>query len=316
MASTVLLMTGAVSAGALVWLALPSAQGQAAGLSSKDVVAPLVQRAAGWVRGLASRATVARALRVEAVDLVAAWVAARLSRRVHLPVRPSEALVTCVLADLVLALFATWWAASVAGGVVAIAGGFAWMVWKSGQLRRERVAQLAQEMPGLLRSMASSLMAGQSLPQAIAYAAQHERGPAAEPLARASMRLRCGTPVEETLALLSAELDAPGMRMLVSSLRIARRTGSPLGDLLEDAAELVERQGEFEQMLRVKTAQVRLSARIVCGLPCVLVAVLLLISPDFQHGVGTVGGMAALLVAAALDVAALLMIHRLMRGVL
>ena len=69
-------------------------------------------------------------------------------------------------------------------------------------------------------------------------------------------------------------------------------------------------------MLRVKTAQVRLSARIVCGLPCVLVAVLLLISPDFQHGVGTVGGMVALLVAAALDVAALLMIHRLMRGVL
>ena len=316
MASAVLLVTGAASAGALVWFALPNAQGQAARLPGKDAVAALVQRAAGWVRGLASRATVARALRVEAVSLVAAWMAARLSRRVRVPVRPSEALVVFVLADLLLALVATWWAASCAGAVVALVGAVVWMLWMAGRLRRERTAQLAQEMPGLLRSMAGSLTAGQSLPQAIAYAARHERGPAAEPLARASMRLRCGTPVEEALALLARELDAPGMRMLVSSLRIARRTGSPLGGLLEDAAELVERQGEFEQLLRVKTAQVRLSSRIVCGLPCVLVAVLLLISPDFQKGVGTPGGVLALLVAAALDGAALLMIHRLMKGVL
>ena len=47
----------------------------------------------------------------------------------------------------------------------------------------------------------------------------------------------------------------------------SHRTGSPLRDLLARSAALVERQGEFERELEVKTAQVRLSARIVCSLP-------------------------------------------------
>ena len=115
---------------------------------------------------------------------------------------------------------------------------------------------------------------------------------------------------------LARELDVPGAKLLATALVISHRTGSPLRDLLMRSAVLAERQGEFERMLIVKTAQVRLSVRIVCLLPVVMIAILALISPDFQAGLLTPVGMGCVALASLLDGTALLLIRRLMSGVL
>ena len=79
---------------------------------------------------------------------------------------------------------------------------------------------------------------------------------------------------------------------------------------------LVERQGEFERLLAVKTAQVRMSVRVVCLLPAVMVCLLAAISPDFQEGLCTPAGTGCVLVAAALDATAVAIIRRLVGKVL
>ena len=78
---------------------------------------------------------------------------------------------------------------------------------------------------------------------------------------------------------------------------------------------LVERQGELERLLSVKTAQVRLSVRVVSALPPIMVGTLSLISPDFQRGVMTPVGLGCILVAAVLDAVAIVSIRALMRGI-
>ena len=180
------------------------------------------------------------------------------------------------------------------------------------RLRRE----LSEEMPGVFRTLAVALGTGQTLSQAIEYVGSHEHGPAAEGFARTSLRMRCGMSAEEALALMANELDAPGIGLLVTALTISQRTGSPLRGLFQRSAQLVERQQEFERTLAVKTAQVRLSARVVCLLPLIMVGLLSLISEDFQRGMATTVGTLSVLVALGLDVVALLIIRRLMRGVL
>ena len=85
--------------------------------------------------------------------------------------------------------------------------------------------------------------------------------PSAEPFGRLSLRLRCGLGTEEALGLLAGELEAPGVELLATALVVSHRTGSPLRELLTRSARLVERQGEFQRLLAVKTAQVRLSVR-------------------------------------------------------
>ena len=180
------------------------------------------------------------------------------------------------------------------------------------RLRREVLGA----MPGIYRTLAVAMGSGQTLAQAVEYVGTHERGPASAAFARMSLRLRCGMGTEEAVEALSGELDVPGAELLATALVISHRTGSPLRDLLVRSARLAERQGEFERLLSVKTAQVRLSVRIVCLLPAIMVGVLTLLSPDFQRGLLTPAGIGCTCAAMALDGLALAIIRRMMRGVL
>lgn len=214
------------------------------------------------------------------------------------------------------ALLCVLWSRSPLGMVAPLvawcAGVPAWDA--SRRARRER--ELGAEMPGVFRTLAMALGSGETLAQAIGYVGDHQGGIVGPAFRNASMRLRCGMTVQQALGALVEELDAPGVSLLATALSISQRTGCPLRSLFQQSALLVERQGDFERLLSVKTAQVRLSAQIVSALPALLVAILSLISPDFQHGLMTVPGMVCVTVAALMDMAALLVIRRLMKGVL
>lgn len=214
---------------------------------------------------------------------------------------------TCVAAGV---LFAS----VVAVAVAAVALPVGASAWHARRRDRERRA-VAEAMPGVYRTLSVAMGSGQTLAQAVEYVGSREEGPVAEAFARMSLRLRCGVPTERSVELLAEELDAPGTGLLASALVISHRTGCPLRDLLLRSARLVERQGEFERLLSVKTAQVRLSVKVVCLLPVVLVGLLSLISPDFQEGLLTPVGMGCVALALALDGLALLIIRRIVSGV-
>ena len=189
------------------------------------------------------------------------------------------------------------------------------VLWHSTE-RRKRERALIDEMPEVFRTLAMALGSGETLTQAIEYVGMHEHGYAGEAFVHAALRLRCGSSTEDAMVELGRELDAPGVGLLTTALVIAQRTGSPLRGLFQSSAQLVERQGEYERMLAVKTAQVRLSVRIVCLLPLMIVLLLSMISVDFQQGLATPAGTASILLAACMDGCALLIIRRLMRGVI
>lgn len=243
-------------------------------------------------------------------------VISRYIRRYGLYVSREGSCVVILLAQTLLGLLACLLSRSLLGAAVGIIGSCVGIeVWRSSRDRaRERA--LIDEMPEVFRTLAMALGSGETLMQAIEYVGMHERGYAAEAFVQAALRLRCGSSAEEAMAQLSRDLDAPGVGLLTTALVVAQRTGSPLRGLFQSSAKLVERQGEYERMLAVKTAQVRLSVRIVCLLPLLLVGALSLISVDFQHGLSTLPGMLCLLVASVMDGCALLIIRHLMRGVL
>ncbi len=179
----------------------------------------------------------------------------------------------------------------------------------------ERKRTMAQ-MPQVFRTLSVAMGSGQTLAQAVEYVGAHSTGQVGECFSRLGLRLKCGQTTEEALACLHDELDAPGIGLLSTALVVAHRTGSPLRSLFQKSALLVERQSEYERMLAVKTAQARLSVRIVCLLPALLVVCLTLISPDFQRGLLTPSGFGCVAVAALLDLLAVAIVRRLIHGVL
>lgn len=216
-------------------------------------------------------------------------------------------------------------AASLLGGiffgspiaVLAVAAGLVGaLLARDSSIRQRERREALGAMPGIYRTLSVALGSGQTLSQAVAYVGAHEHGKVARVFARMSLRLRCGASTEEAVDLLARELSVPGAGLLATALVISHRTGSPLRDLLLRSAALAERQEEFERTLGVKTAQVRLSVRIVCLLPVVMMGLLALMSPDFQAGLATPVGIGCVTVASVLDAIALVVIRRLMRGVL
>lgn len=217
-----------------------------------------------------------------------------------------------LLASALGAILASSWLGAVVG-----AGSYCLALHvHAARARQERARALSSEMPAVFRSLAVSLGSGLTLSQSIAYVGSREDGIAAPAFARCSLRLVCGEPYEEALEGLVSDLDTPGIGLLSTALAISHQTGSPLQGLFMRSARLVERSGELERLLAVKTAQVRLSVRIVCLLPAIIVGILLVISPDFQTGITTPIGFGSLVIACCMDAAAVLIVRHLSRGII
>lgn len=273
------------------------------------------RKAGAAFSALAGSRLVGALLRLDGWSSCARWAASAGSEiGLELDERGGCAAILCLAAAgscTASALFATWLCLPLCACCLAI-GVPALAARRKDALRRERAAA----MPAVFRTLAVAMSSGMTLVQSAEYAGAHVGGAPGEALARLGLRLRCGMGTEEALAALAEELPAPGVGLLATALVISHRTGSPLKGLFQRSAVLVERQGEFERLLSVKTAQVRLSVRIVCLLPAVMVAILATISPDFQKGLATASGIMCVCAAAVLDGLAVLIIRRLARGVL
>lgn len=178
--------------------------------------------------------------------------------------------------------------------------------------KRERLEGAMVEAFGAL---AASMASGLSLAQAMRYVGSHAQEPVRTEFLRAEAQVACGAGMAEALDELVERLHAPGLDFVTLALKVSRRTGAPLSDVLGEAARLVRERVELRRKLDVRTAQVRMSARLVAGMPVAMVAFLALTSSDFREGIATVPGAASIAVALLLDGIAWSIIRVVMRSI-
>lgn len=178
---------------------------------------------------------------------------------------------------------------------------------------RERARKLEVAMPEAFGSLAISLASGYSLPQAMRFVGARSAEPIRTEFMRVSFAVDCGVPATEALDAMLERLDAPGLELVVLALKVSKRTGAPLGELLREAAQLCHERLELKRMLDVKTSQARMSARLVAGMPAAMIVFLTLLSTDFRAGLATTVGALSIVVALALNVGAWMVIRKIMR---
>jgi tight adherence protein B len=183
------------------------------------------------------------------------------------------------------------------------------------QFERKRKAALALEVPQVLRTLATALGSGLTLPQAMRHVGDVRPGELGVAFRHAAMELACGASVDEALEDLERRVVVPGIDLLIITLEVSRTTGAPLEGLLMKSARLIEAEAVQKKTLMAKTAQVRTSAKVVMTLPAVLVVLMAVISSDYRAGLLSAGGFTCLCVAALLDGVALVWMRRLMRQV-
>jgi tight adherence protein B len=162
---------------------------------------------------------------------------------------------------------------------------------------RERA--FADALPDTLQLVASSLKTGFSLPQALDAAQQNGVEPMAGELGRALAGARIGAPLEDELEAIADRTSSNDWRWAVMAVRIQRTVGGNLAEVLLTTVRTLRDRAATRRLVRALSAEGRLSAYILLGLPFAIFGLLFLTRREYIRPLWTTTPGLFMVIAAA-----------------
>ncbi len=177
---------------------------------------------------------------------------------------------------------------------------------------RRRRRKLREGMPEALRLICIALDSGNTLPNALGYAAENCSEPLAGELKRVVWDVQAGISFEDALESLRSRTGGTEFAYLAVAMEIQHRSGGSLEEVLASVSQTVRISYETDESLRTKTTQAQTSAKIVAVMPVIVLVVLSLFSPDYFTTFFTSPiGVLLLCLAVALEIAGILLVRRM-----
>ena len=198
---------------------------------------------------------------------------ALLLERADLPLRVNEWYVLRVVA-VVVASTLSWLmlharfciAALVVGVALGVLAPAFFLRFAAGRRSRKFESQL----PDTLTLMASSLTTGFSLPQAIDAVVRDAAQPTGKEFGRALAETRIGADLEDSLDRLAHRMGSTNLEWTTMAIRIQRQVGGSLAETLRTTATTLRERESLKRLVRVLSADGRLSGNILIALPVLL----------------------------------------------
>ena len=217
----------------------------------------------------------------------------------HIPMRPGEFIIVSLAAGLALGAVLTGitgvWVFGVIGLLMGPVGGVAFLKRKITSRRNA----FAEQLPDALSLIASSLSAGHTFLRAIQMMCEESEPPLSEEFARVVSETRLGDSVVDALARMAARLQLRDLDWVVQAIRIQQTVGGKLADLLHTLADFIRAREEVRREVRVLTAEGRMSAWVLGGLPLFLLLAIQVIDPEYMKPMFQGWGIAVLAATAA-----------------
>jgi tight adherence protein B len=198
------------------------------------------------------------------------------------PMRPAEWLILhvgiAVMGGVLLLLISGGGLlATVLGFVGGLLGPWLYLAFKEGR----RTAAFLERMPDTLQLMAGGLRAGYSLPQSVDAVVQEGSEPIATEFHRALVETRLGVTIEDALDGVGSRMGSLDFQWVVMAIRIQREVGGNLAEVLTTVAATLRERERLRRQVRVLSAEGRLSAWILGGLPPLFFLYLLLVRHSY-----------------------------------
>ena len=144
-----------------------------------------------------------------------------------------------------------------------------------------RRQKFEEQLPTTLQLLAGSLAAGYSLPQAVDTVAREAAEPVASEFGRAIMESRLAVPIEDALEHVAQRTNSEDFGWVVMAVRIQRQVGGNLAELLTTIAATLRERERLRRQVRVLSAEGRLSAWILGGLPILFALYLFVVRREY-----------------------------------
>lgn len=179
------------------------------------------------------------------------------------------------------ALLGNWWIApGILGWAPGLALGAAPFVFLL-QKRKRRLRRFSEQLPEAISLMARGLRAGQALPITVETVAQESDDPLRSEFRRAADEQSFGLPFREAMVNLSRRVPVPDLQFLVTAILVQKETGGNLVQILDKTSQVIRERIRVAGQMRIRTAQARFSAWILCSLPFVMFIGLNLLNPGY-----------------------------------
>jgi tight adherence protein B len=152
---------------------------------------------------------------------------------------------------------------------------------------RHRVAKkraaFAEQLPDNLEVLASALRAGHSLVGAMRVVADDAIEPSKTEFQRILADEQLGVQLEDAIKVTVKRMDNKDLDQVALVARLQREMGSNSAEVLDRVVETVRSRMELRRLIRVLTAQGRLSRWILTLLPIGLAVIITLLSSTYMH---------------------------------
>jgi len=146
---------------------------------------------------------------------------------------------------------------------------------------QKRQAAFTEQLPGVLKLLTSSLKAGFGFIQALGAVAEEADEPARGEFERVLAEQRLGIDLVVALYGMAQRMDSVDMEWVASAIDIQRDTGGNLSEILDNVQVTIRERLITRRQIKSLTAEGRLSAKILTGLPLGLGVILSLIHPGY-----------------------------------
>ena len=147
--------------------------------------------------------------------------------------------------------------------------------------RSRRVKAFNGQLADTLQLMAGSLSAGLSLAQSADTVVREGTDPIASEFRRALVETRLGVDIEDGFESIAARMESDDFKWIVMAIRIQREVGGNLAELLLSVAGTIREREYLRRQVKALSAEGRLSAVILGGLPPVFLLYLSLTNFDY-----------------------------------
>ena len=276
--------------------------------------APLKPRPAEDNQGRSARVALAATERLLKAHAWGERLAQRLERA-GLTVRANEWLVLQMAASMALIVICVLLGANIviAAVLCVLATEVALRFWIDHRIERRRAAFLTQ-LPDALQVLAGSLSTGFSLDQAMDSLLDDSQEPISGEFGRAVSEARLGVPLDVALAHTAERVQLEEFDWAVMAIQVQRTVGGSLAEVLHNVAATIRQREKLRRQVRVLSAEGRISAYILVGLPLVMAAFFLLFKPTYLRPLyHSPGGIAAVVVGAVLLVVGWIWMRKIAR---
>ena len=147
--------------------------------------------------------------------------------------------------------------------------------------RHKRIVRLEAQVEGWLGALGRALEASPSLGEGLSVSAEMVDTPLRDEIEQTLSEINLGLPLDRALSNMSQRVRSRTLNLALTTLEVGRETGGELPSVLHKAMASLREMTRLEGVLRTKTAEGKMQAMVISGVPFALYLVMQAVDPEF-----------------------------------